>query len=82
MDDYIVQLDGGGHCVHKSAGKRSLKFDLNIEYTGNDDDLLKLGQSSYDSYQHPEDLDDPASVEHAPDIVVANVEPVGVVEEQ
>ncbi|CAL1412469.1 unnamed protein product [Linum trigynum] len=67
MDDYSVQLDGGGHC-HQNVeltGKRSLGFDLNVEYTGNDDDL-----------------DEPASVEHAPDILVANVEPVAVVEEQ
>ncbi|CAL1358943.1 unnamed protein product [Linum trigynum] len=79
-DDDIVQLDGGGPSVHKSAGKRSLGFDLNVEYTSNDDDLLKLGQSSYDSDQHPHDLDDPTLVEQAPDIVVANVDPVGVVE--
>ncbi|CAL1392744.1 unnamed protein product [Linum trigynum] len=82
MDDYIIELDGGSDCVHKSAGKRSLGFDRNIEYTSKDD-LLKLGQFSYNSDQHPDDLDDQTYVEHAPYIdVAANVEPVGVAEEQ
>ncbi|CAL1388073.1 unnamed protein product [Linum trigynum] len=48
MDDYIVALDGGGDCVQKSADKRCLGFDRNIEYTSNDNDILKLGQFSYD----------------------------------